>query len=177
MVDYFQIFNIPRKFFVDLSDLEKKFYEQSRLYHPDRFSTLGAEAKQASLEKMSELNQAFTTLKNPEFRCSYLLKLEGVVSDTKKSQIPLELTEAWFELQELILEDPRKAQEKSMSFEKEIQKHFSKIKTEINSLEKEYDTGTLQKIALEKIALLLDTQSYLKSLERDFTRKMKHEVS
>ncbi len=36
--DYFSAFGLPRRFRLDLVDLEKKFYSFSRAFHPDRFS-------------------------------------------------------------------------------------------------------------------------------------------
>jgi molecular chaperone HscB len=101
--DYFEFLGVPRRFQQDVRALEKRFYELSREFHPDRFTTSGVEAQRLSLEKMSLLNQAYQTLKDPAERRGYLLKLEGIES---KSKAPAELAEAWFEAQEKSDEDP-----------------------------------------------------------------------
>src|SRR4051794_2946683 len=72
--DYFGAFGVERRFSQDRSFLEKRFYELSRGLHPDRFSNASPQARNNSLERMSFINQAYGTLKNPSFLREYLLK-------------------------------------------------------------------------------------------------------
>ena len=37
-MDYFEVFNLPRKLTLDVVALEKQFYTLSRKLHPDRFA-------------------------------------------------------------------------------------------------------------------------------------------
>ena len=111
--DYFSFLGLPRKLNIDTAALEKDFYGLSRKLHPDRYSQAPGEEKEWSLEKTSQLNDAYRTLRDPIARTEYLLKLEGVhfeeqskaateaarsSGETKKQMIPPDLLEEVFEL-------------------------------------------------------------------------------
>src|SRR5437016_14266649 len=76
--DYFSVFNLPRKLNLDTAALERDFYRLSRELHPDRFVRASKEEQDAALERSSQLNDAYRTLKDPIARTQYLLELEGV---------------------------------------------------------------------------------------------------
>jgi molecular chaperone HscB len=112
-VDYFTFFGLPRKLNVDVSALEREFYELSRKLHPDLY-VRDQEREQAwSLEQSSLLNDAYRTLKDPIKRTEYLLRLEGVEleeqsktatekarasGEVKKQVVPPDLLEEVFDL-------------------------------------------------------------------------------
>jgi molecular chaperone HscB len=111
--DYFSFFGLARTLNIDTTSLEKNFYTLSRKLHPDRYSIGSTDEKEWSLEKTSQLNDAYRTLRDPISRTEYLLKLEGVhfeeqskaateaarTSGTdKKQSIPPDLLEEMFEL-------------------------------------------------------------------------------
>ena len=113
-VDYFAFFGVPRKLNLDVPALERDFYALSRKLHPDLFAQSSeAEQRQWSLEKSSQLNDAYRTLKDPVARTEYLLRLQGVDLDeqstqateaarasgqTKKQIVPPDMLEEVFEL-------------------------------------------------------------------------------
>ncbi|ABF39486.1 heat shock protein DnaJ-like protein [Candidatus Koribacter versatilis Ellin345] len=76
--DYFSFFGLPKKLNIDLGQLERGFYELSRKLHPDRYAQAASQEQQWSLEKTSQLNDAYRTLKDPIARTEYLLRTEGV---------------------------------------------------------------------------------------------------
>ena len=76
--DYFTFFGLPRKLNLDVTTLEKDFYELSRKLHPDLNARAGSQEQEWSLQQSSLLNDAHRTLKDPIKRTQYLLKLEGV---------------------------------------------------------------------------------------------------
>ena len=94
--DYFQFFGLPRKLLIDVSDLEKSFYELSRQFHPDYFMRASNAEQQASIERSSMLNDGYRTLRDRVARVSYLLALEGYKEAEKKA--PPDLLEEVFEL-------------------------------------------------------------------------------
>ncbi|MGH9603947.1 MAG: Fe-S protein assembly co-chaperone HscB [Terriglobales bacterium] len=77
-IDNFSFFGRPRKLNVDVAALERDFYRLSRKLHPDVYARAGEREQQWSLEKSSQLNDAYRTLKDPIARTAYLLGLEGV---------------------------------------------------------------------------------------------------
>ena len=112
-VDYFAFFGLPYKLNVDTVQLERDFYALSRKLHPD-INARGTDPEQDwSLEKTSQLNDAYRTLKDPISRTEYLLRLQGVQLEeqskaatdearqsgsAKKQVVPPALLEEVFEL-------------------------------------------------------------------------------
>ncbi|MEO5936607.1 MAG: Fe-S protein assembly co-chaperone HscB [Terriglobales bacterium] len=111
--DYFSVFGLERKLNLDETALQRDFYRLSREFHPDKFARASAADQQRAMEKSSQLNDAYRTLKDPISRTQYLLELEGVkleeqssaatqaarASGTEKKQVvPPELLEEVFEL-------------------------------------------------------------------------------
>ena len=75
--NFYDFFGLARKLNVDESELQKRFYELSRQWHPDRFSRKSAGEQAQALEATSILNDGYRTLRNPVHRAEYLLKEEG----------------------------------------------------------------------------------------------------
>jgi molecular chaperone HscB len=99
--DYFRFFGLPRKLWIEMGDLEARFHELSWKLHPDNFVRAGAEEREMSLERSSQLNDAYRVLRDPVARVEYLLELEGVRKEgEKKQQAPPQLLEEVFELNE-----------------------------------------------------------------------------
>jgi molecular chaperone HscB len=111
--DYFTFFALPSKLNIDVSKLEKDFYELSRKLHPDLSARASSQEQEWSLEQSSLLNDAYRTLRDPIKRTQYLLHLEGVAleeqsksateqaratGEMKKQIVPPDLLEEVFEL-------------------------------------------------------------------------------
>ena len=176
--DYFSTFEVPRSFALDRGLLEKRFYEISRALHPDRFTTADPVRRKYSLERMSFLNEAYRTLKDPAALREYLLEREGVLKPDAGSEkaargrIPLELTESWFDLQDALSEDPALARGKLVEFEAELGGMLRDVDRKIRELERSADEarGDGRHGILEGIVKETQTQSYLVSLSRDVER-------
>ena len=124
-MDYFSLFGLPQHLHLDLPELEKTFYAQSRKLHPDRFAAKPQAEQEAALAASSQLNDAYRTLRDPIARTEYLLSLNGVqmqeqsraateaakAAGTEKKQVaPPDLLEEAFELN-MALEEMREATE------------------------------------------------------------------
>ena len=77
-MNYFELFNSPAKYDIDLADLSATYQTLQRLTHPDRFANKGEQEKLLAVQKNAELNDAFTTLKSPLLRAEYILQLRGI---------------------------------------------------------------------------------------------------
>jgi molecular chaperone HscB len=99
--DHFSLLGLPRKLWIEMSVLEKKFLELSWKLHPDKFVNAGAAEQELSLKRSSELNDAYRVLRDPVARVEYLLEIEGMRKEGEhKQQAPPELLEEVFELNE-----------------------------------------------------------------------------
>ena len=108
--DYFSFFGLPRQLQLDAQDLERRFREMSRKFHPDFFYNAPPAERLASLERSSYLNDAYRALRDPVARVEHLLAVEGLTSpkahpSTSSGQVsfakvPPSLLEEVFELNE-----------------------------------------------------------------------------
>jgi len=101
--DYFAFLGVPRKLNLESAELERRFRELSRQFHPDYFYNATPAERHASLERSSYLNDAYRALKNPVTRVEYLLSVErmGVAGPQEASKaVPPALLEEVFALNE-----------------------------------------------------------------------------
>jgi molecular chaperone HscB len=119
--DYFTFLGLPRTLTIEPADLERRFRELSRKFHPDYFYNASPTERLASLERSSYLNDAYRALKNPATRIEHLLAIEGMPPvksedpSTSSGQggtakVPAGLLEEVFELNEQ-LDEIRDARE------------------------------------------------------------------
>jgi molecular chaperone HscB len=101
-LDYFTCLGIPRRLTIDQRQLETKFYELSRAFHPDFYQNKSVNEQTISLANSAMLNTAYRTLRDPIQRAEYLLDLEaGAVKDIRTSP-PADLFEEILELQDTL---------------------------------------------------------------------------
>jgi molecular chaperone HscB len=102
--DYFAFLGLPRRLGIDARDLERRFRQLSRQFHPDFFHNASPKERLASLERSSYLNDAYRVLRSVPSRIEYLLTLEGlppVNADTgTNARVPASLLEEVFALNE-----------------------------------------------------------------------------
>ena len=203
-VDYFTFFALPRKLNIDTAQLEREFYELSRKLHPDIYATGQPKEQEWSLEKSSQLNDAYRTLRDPIKRTQYLLRLEGVEleeqskqatekarasGEVKKQVVPPDLLEEVFELnmqleelrtnKKLGEDDPELAKElesKKSDFEKKFETLFEELKGYWHEWDRAVDTGTEedQRKVRDKMVDLLNRRSYIRNLVRDVNEALEN---
>ena len=76
--NYFELFQLPQQFDVDLAKLDSHYLEIQARVHPDKAAHLGATERLLSLQWATLTNEAYQTLKRPLDRARYLLKIKGV---------------------------------------------------------------------------------------------------
>ena len=99
-LDYFTCLGLPRRLKIDAADIENKFYEMSRSFHPDFFQTKTETERAISLGNSALLNTAYRTLKDPIQRAEYLLRLEAGSAKDIRNSPPADLFEEILALQE-----------------------------------------------------------------------------
>jgi molecular chaperone HscB len=196
-VDYFTFFGLPRKLNVDTGALEKEFYELSRRLHPDVNARADSKEQEWSLEKSSQLNDAYRTLKDPIRRTQYLLRLEGVEleeqsktatekarasGEVKKQVVPPDMLEEVFELnmklEELRMQkkmgedDPALIEElgrQKLELEQKFEGLFQELKGYWNEWDRAVDSGTEEDRCKvrDQMVDLINRRNYIRNLVRD----------
>jgi molecular chaperone HscB len=73
----FETLGLPLRYEVDLVAAEAVFKARARLVHPDRFGRADPRARQISMRRTVQLNEAWRTIRHPIRRAEYLLGLLG----------------------------------------------------------------------------------------------------
>ncbi len=102
--DFFTLFGLPRKLEIDLGELQRRFYDWSRKFHPDFFQQSTVEEQAVSLENSALMNSAYRTLRDPISRVEYLIRLEEGAAKEIPAKAPMDLLEEMLEIQETLEE-------------------------------------------------------------------------
>jgi len=79
--NYFEIFNLPVSFELDINQLSAVYRDLQKEVHPDKFVNAGEQQSRLAVQMTSLVNQAFDTLKSPVSRAHYLLEIAGLDID------------------------------------------------------------------------------------------------
>ena len=178
--DYFSMFELPRKLWIEMGALEQKFLQLSWKLHPDNFVNATAEEREISLKRSSELNDAYRTLRDPVARVEYLLALEGARKEGQnKQQAPPELLEEVFELNESLDElreakssggDTADLKHRLEAAEKNFETKLTEVDSQLQSAARDWDNAVSSDNADQRHAIkgklndLLNRRSYIRNL-------------
>jgi len=196
-VDCFTFFGLPRKLNIDVTHLQREFYQLSRKLHPDLYGQTSKREQEWSLEQSSLLNDAYRTLKDPIKRTEYLLGLEGVEleeqskkatetardsGEIKKQVVPPDLLEEVFELNMQLeeLRMNRKMGEDDPALIRELQAHKTEFEKKFEVLTQELkqywdqwdrvvdvDQEEKRRQVRDKMVDVLNRRNYIRNLVRD----------
>jgi len=187
--DHFLLFGLPRKLWVEMSALEKKFLELSWKLHPDKFVNASPEEQETSLRRSSQLNDAYRVLRDPVARVEYLLEIEGMRKEGEhKQQAPPELLEEVFELNES-LDELREAKasggdlgalkSRLESEEKNFQEKLGEVDAQLQETAKQWDAAVDanagdadRKAIMVRLNELLNRRSYIRNLVTNVQKEL-----
>jgi molecular chaperone HscB len=186
-VDYFAVFGLPRKLWIEMSALEQKFLQLSWTLHPDNFVNAPEQERELSLQRSSELNDAYRTLRDPVGRVEYLLEIEGARKEGQhKQQAPPELLEEVFELNESLDElreaklsggDLAALKTRLEAAEKNFQEKLSEVDAQLQAAASEWDAAlqadtATRKVVMAKLNDLLNRRSYIRNLVTNVQKEL-----
>jgi molecular chaperone HscB len=188
-VDYFALFEKPRKLWIEMDGLEKKFLQLSWKLHPDNFVNATERERELSLEKSSQLNDAYRVLRDPVARVEYLLEIEGARKEGEhKQQAPPELLEEVFELNESLDElreaksaggDLAALKSRLEAAQKNFQEKLGEVDAQLQSAAREWDTAVdagaddaARKKIMRRLNELLNRRSYIRNLVTNVQKEL-----
>ena len=187
--DYFAVFGLPRKLWLEMSLLERKFLQLSWKLHPDNFVNASEAERELSLRRSSELNDAYRVLRDPVARVEYLLEIEGQRKEgEKKQQAPPELLEEVFELNESLDElreakasggDLSDLKDRLESAQKNFRGKLDQLDAQLQSVARVWDraldasgTAETRKELMARMNELLNRRSYLRNLVANVAKEL-----
>lgn len=99
-LDCFAALGLPNKLAIEPGALERVYHDLSRQIHPDRFAQAPVRARDASLRSTALLTRSYRTLRDPITRGRYWLEMRGEKLSDDNKQVPPEIAEMVFEIQE-----------------------------------------------------------------------------
>lgn len=102
MKNYFELYDLAETFHPSQDAVKAKYYELSRLYHPDRFAAQGTAAMADALAMAAHNNAAYKTLRNPDATMAYILKLHHMLEEEEKYTLPPAFLMEMMELNEAV---------------------------------------------------------------------------
>lgn len=180
--DFFAFLGLPRRLVIDQAQLERRFRDLSRQFHPDYFYNASPTERLASLERSSYLNDAYRALRNPISRIEHLLAIEGLPpakSEEGTAKVPPSLLEEVFELNEQLDEiresresgaDPAALRERLESARKPIDLKREEHEREVEALSARWDQQQAEGAAADRRATLDALRERL--LERNYINNL-----
>ncbi len=103
--DFFSLFELPRAFRLNLSELDSRFRDVQAQVHPDRFANASEAERRLSMQWATHANEAYQTLKKPLERAKYLLHLAGHdIQAEKNTAMPADFLMEQMEWREAVME-------------------------------------------------------------------------
>lgn len=187
--DYFALFGLPRKLWIEMGALEAKFLQLSWKLHPDNFVNASEPERERSLRQSSELNDAYRTLRDPVARVEYLLAIEQMRKEGEhKQQVPPELLEEVFALNES-LDELREARTrggataelrtKLQSAERHFQEKLTEVDGQFQKTAQDWDAAVdaaadngVRKQIMTRLNDHLNRRAYIRNLVNNVQREL-----
>lgn len=100
-MNYFQLFDLPEQFSLDLTELGSRYLALQKRFHPDNFAASSERDRLLSVQQTANINDAYHSLKQPLLRAEHLLALRGLkISNEQRS-----FTEPAFLMQQMALRE------------------------------------------------------------------------
>ncbi len=168
--DYFEILGIERRLALDVDDIQRRFYDRTRLWHPDRHARGTSEQRLFAELATATLNDAWRVLRDPVTRAEYLLKAEGFdIGEQRSRDVPPELLEEVFDLN-MALEEAKMGDSDAKRQVATALIKFDQLLAasdrERDLLFQQYDREPATE-SLTKLRSLLNRRKYVQNLVRD----------
>ncbi len=178
-LDCFAALGLPPKLTIDLPALERLYHDLSRRVHPDRFASANSKVRSASLRATALLTRSYRTLKDPVARGLCWLELKGQKLADNNKQVPSDLAELVFDVQEQLAE---LTAERSDQLEATVSARREEVDQAMsdafenlarNFAASDAGGGEEQKLIAD-LKTILSRIAYLRTLLRDIDRALKN---
>ena len=170
--NYFEIFDLPTSYDIDLTELSTRYRKLQTAVHPDKFANASDLERRISMQQSALINEAYQTLKSPLLRARYMLQLKGVdLTNESSVNMDSEFLMQQMRLREA-LEQVRDAQDpeaKLLVIAKEIEQAIAEQIIVVSRFFKEDNADQLDKIAdyVRRMQFMVKLQQEAEALEEE----------
>jgi molecular chaperone HscB len=83
--NHFELFGLPVTYAVAAEALSARYRELQQAVHPDRYASASDQERRLSMQRATQINEAYQVLKDPLRRARYLLHLNGMEWDDEQN--------------------------------------------------------------------------------------------
>lgn len=103
--DHFRLFGLALSFEIDAAQLDQHYRALQAQVHPDKSAHLSDAEQRLAMQRSTQVNEAYQTLRKPLSRARYLLSLHGVdTQEDTNTSMPLDFLMEQMEWREAIAE-------------------------------------------------------------------------
>lgn len=170
-MNYFELFDIPVQLKVDKKDLPKKYFELSRIYHPDFYTNASAEAQAEALERSALLNKALKTFQSEDDTIKYVLQLKNLLEEEEKFELPPDFLMEVLEINEQLM-DASDVPDLKQKLEMEVDQLEETIYKLVKPVIEEYKDGITTSEELLKVKEYYYKKKYLHRIREQLNGKL-----
>jgi molecular chaperone HscB len=181
-LDCFAALGFPRKLVLDTAALETAYHDLGRRIHPDRFASSPANVRALSLAGTALLTRSYRTLREPISRGLYWLEINGEKLAENNKNVPPDLAETVFEVQEQLADLRTAAGDAVNELRSELKNRRTEVSSTMDDLGAELarnfskwdaspsGNGDGGKALVTELKTILSKIAYLRTLLRDIDR-------
>ncbi|WP_017221947.1 co-chaperone HscB [Moritella dasanensis] len=166
-MNHFELFGLPVNFELDSASLATTYRELQRTLHPDKFANGSERERLLAVQKSSQVNDAYSTLKSPIQRAEYILAVchEDIRGEQQTLQDPMFLMQQ-MEQHERLEDIPHAAdpEQEIADFDDELSlsiKQYLQEFSQLVSIEHYHDAANV----VRKLKFVYKLQTQLSTLE------------
>ena len=181
-LDCFSALGFPRKLSIDVAALEASYHDLGRKIHPDRFAASTPAIRALSLSGTALLTRSYRTLRDPVARGLYWLELRGEKLAENNKNVPPELAELVFEVQEQLSDLRDAGGDAVLELRRQIEQRRTALVSTIDDLSAQLarnfsrwdaspdHNGDRRPTLVADLKTILSKIAYLRTLLRDIDR-------
>jgi molecular chaperone HscB len=162
-MNYFEIFGIPVQLKVDKSDLQRKYFELHKKFHPDFYGNATPSEQDHALEITANLNKAYKTFQNPDETIKYVLQLKGLLEEEEKYQLPPDFLMEVLEINEQLMDAD---QSSASGLQSAVENLQIEIYDPVKAIIENYREGITTEKELLQVKEYYYKKKYLQRIER-----------
>ena len=164
-IDHFEVMGMPHCFEIDSEELENLYQRLTLEMHPDFFGAAPEEQKRLSEKSSVMLNAAYSTLREPASRASYLLSLYPKGKNLQTDKLPEGFLQDMFIFQESLDEMLESGDQSALcKMNEDLKDRYNFIESNYASLFKKLETSPENTEILQQLQTQLNTERYLRRL-------------
>lgn len=164
-MNYFELYGLPVLMKPDTKDIKQKFYELSRQYHPDFFTTASDEEKEEMLYRSADINKAFRIFQNPDDTIKYVLQIKNLVHEEEKYELDPEFLVEVMDINETLMDlDIEPDPEKLETTEQQTKDLLNRMYREVAPIVENYQEGVTTEKELLQVKGYYYKKKYLQRI-------------